>query len=94
MSHGLVLLAGGASFNIVHYPLFHPGPLGIFMHLSEGFIPSRVSGGRVVMVNGHQGMLFEEREVTLDPIDLEFIFWDQCYVLIVPGPMVRPRRAQ
>jgi len=93
MSHGFVLLAGGASFNVVCYPLFHPRPLGIFTCLSKGFIPAGVSGGRVVVMDGHQGALFEEGEVALDPIGPEFAFRDQHHVLIVPVSMVCSWRA-
>ncbi len=88
MSDSFVLLAGRTPLDVVCYPLFHPRPLGIFARLLEGFIPARVSGGRVVMINGHQGVLFEEREVTLDLIGFEFVFRDQHNVLIVSVPMV------
>ena len=93
MSHGFVLLTDRASFNVICYPLFHSRPLGILTHLSKGFISARVSGGRVVVVNGHQGVLFEEGEVALDPIDLELVFRDQCYILIVSVSMVHSQRA-
>ncbi len=94
MSHGFVLLAGGASFNVVCHPLFHPGPLGVLTCLLESFVPSRMSGRRVVVVNGHQGTLFKEGEVTLDPIGPEFVFRDQHHVLIVPVSMVCPQRVR
>src|SRR5258708_1647962 len=53
MGHGFVLLADRAPLDVVCYPLFHPQPLGALMGLSESFIPSRVSGGRMVVVDSH-----------------------------------------
>ena len=94
MSHGFVLLTDRASFDIICYPLFHSRPLGILTCLSKGFISARVSGGRVVVVNSHQGVLFEEGEVTLDPIGFEFVFGDQHYILIVSVSVVCSWRAR
>jgi len=94
MSHGFVLLTDRASFDVICYPLFHSGPLGILTCLSKGFVSAGVSSGRVVMVNGHQGALFEEGEVALDPIGFEFVFGDQCNVLIVSVSVVCSQRAR
>jgi len=93
MSHSFVLLTDGAPFDVICYPLFHSGPLGILARLLKGFISAGVSGGRVVVVDGHQGALFEEREVALDPVGCEFVFGDQRNVLIVSVSMVCSQRA-
>ena len=60
MGHGFVLLTGGASLDVVCYPLSHPRPLGALPCLSKGLVSAGVSGGRMVMVDGHQGTFFEE----------------------------------
>ena len=91
MSHGFVLLAGGAPFDIVCHPLFHCRPLGILTHLSEGLVSARVSGGRMVMVNGHQGVFFEEGEIALDPVGFEFVPRDHHNVLVVCFSLIHSR---
>ena len=88
MSHGFILLADGAPFDIICYPLLHSGPLGILTCLSEGFVPAGVSGGRMVVVNGHQGAFFEEGEVALDPVGFEFVFRDHHNILVVYFSMI------
>src|SRR5258708_5504178 len=94
MSHGFILLADGASFDVICYPLLHSRPLGILTCLSEGFIPAGVSGGRVVVVNGHQGVFFKEGEVALDLVGSEFVFGDHCNVLVVCFSMICSQSAR
>jgi len=94
MSHGFVLLTDRAPFDVIHYPLLHSGPLGILTCLSKGFILARVSGRGMVVVNSHQGVFFEEREIALDPIGFEFVFGDQRNVLIVSVSVVCSRRTR
>ena len=94
MSHGFILLADGASSDVICYPLFHSGPLGILTCLSEGFVSAEVSSGRMVVVNGHQGAFLEEGEVALDPVGFEFFFRDHCNILVVCFSMIHSRRAR
>jgi hypothetical protein len=49
MGLDLVLLAGGAPFDVVRNPLIHLWPLVEFPDFSECFISSGVSGGGVVV---------------------------------------------
>ena len=53
MGDSLVLLADGASFNVICDPLFHSRPLGALTCLPKGFVSSRVSSGGMVVVDGH-----------------------------------------
>ena len=93
MSHGFVLLTDRAPFDVICYPLLHSRPLGILTCLSKGLVPTRMSGRRVVMVNGHQGTFLEEGKVALDPIGFKSVFGNQGDVLIVSVPMVCTQRA-
>src|SRR5258707_15129038 len=76
MSKGFVLLADGAPFDVICHPLFHSRPLGVLAGLPEGLVSSRVSGGGVVMVDGHQCTFFEGSQVSLDPVNPKPRFWD------------------
>ena len=53
MSDGFVLLTSRTSLDVIRDPLFHSRPLGAFACLSKGFVSSRMSGGGVIVVNGH-----------------------------------------
>ena len=53
-SKDFVLLAGGASFNVVRNPLVHTVPLPVLFCSLQGFIPSGVSRGQMVMGPGHE----------------------------------------
>ena len=48
-----VLLAGGASFDVVFYPLVHAGPPVLSLRRLGGFISSWVSSGGIVVVASH-----------------------------------------
>ena len=50
MGLDFVLLTGGASFDVIRYPLVHFWPLIEFFDLSDHFILSRVSGDGVIVV--------------------------------------------
>ena len=49
MGLDLILLAGGTALDVVCNPLIHLWPLIEFPNFSECFIPSGVSGGRVIV---------------------------------------------
>ena len=49
MGLDLILLAGGASLDVVRDPLVHLWPLIEFLDFPKRFIPSRVSGGGVIV---------------------------------------------
>ena len=49
MGDDLILLAGGAAFDVVCDPYVHSGPAKVVLGLSDCFIASQMSGSRVVM---------------------------------------------
>jgi len=49
----LILLAGGASLDIVCDPAVHSIPWGMLFCLADGLVPSGVSHGVVIMNQGH-----------------------------------------
>ena len=53
VSDGFVLLTDGAPLDVIRYPLFHSRPLGVFARLSKGLVSPWMSGGGVIVVDGH-----------------------------------------
>ena len=49
MGDDLILLAGGAAFNVVCNPNIHSGPAEVVLGLSDCFVTSRMSSSGVVM---------------------------------------------
>jgi len=45
----------------------------------------------MVMVNGHQGVFFEEGEIALDPVGFEFVPRDHHNVLVVCFSLIHSR---
>jgi len=76
MGNGFVLLTDGASLDIVCHPLFHSRPLGMFMCLLKSLVPPGMPSRGVIMIDGHQGVLFENGQVAPDSVDLKFVFGD------------------
>ena len=66
MCEDLVLLAYGASLDVVCDPFLHVRPVVSFLGLSEGFVSPQVSCGGVVMYKPHDASFDQVKRWYLD----------------------------
>ena len=89
MRQNLVLLANGASFDVVCDPFLHSGPVVVLLGLLQCFVPSWMSCGWVIVYEMHDASLdfvegrYEGFSFWDGCCDFEFFWCEDCDVLVI-----------
>ena len=66
MGKVFVLLACSASLDVVRYPLVHVGPPVAYLGFADGFVPTWVAGGRVIVHERHDTPFYFDNRWYMD----------------------------